>query len=378
MRARRPTLEPKTRPVRRIGPNILGGPEPSELPTIQPPPSAIKCFFSFARGPRFRGEDPPESPPTAAAVLTTGTQPYALNPRAALRLQFWVCGVFEVHDGRSRLWARLTSIFFFLPRTWFKGHPAAGSRGSAVPAAWRTSFLSRCPKRLYYPTALFSSSHPAYLLSRARYLARFRDWVRNYRSWPAKVRCEPCPELCLNGVARSGGAGCFCARFCGADPHDNSRSTLSHDALARPHSVVYFSHGSPEPGVVRVHMLQVTALNHGSGSTSNVASTGRPHFTRRTIEPLSVFAQDSRPATARTSELSTGRGADARWGSRRVRPKSLPENRRPSHNYRWHRPARHDTRWAGGLEGDHSGCPRSTVRPDLQPIAAGWGGGACG
>lgn len=36
-----------------------------------------------------------------AAVLTERTDALTLGP---LRLQFWVCGVFEVHDGRITLW----------------------------------------------------------------------------------------------------------------------------------------------------------------------------------------------------------------------------------------------------------------------------------
>lgn len=36
-----------------------------------------------------------------SAVLTERTDALTLGP---LRLQFWVCGVFEVHDGRITLW----------------------------------------------------------------------------------------------------------------------------------------------------------------------------------------------------------------------------------------------------------------------------------
>jgi limonene-1,2-epoxide hydrolase len=36
-----------------------------------------------------------------AAVLTERTDALILGP---LRIQFWVCGVFEVHDGRITLW----------------------------------------------------------------------------------------------------------------------------------------------------------------------------------------------------------------------------------------------------------------------------------
>jgi limonene-1,2-epoxide hydrolase len=43
-----------------------------------------------------------------AAVLTERTDALIIGP---LRLQFWVCGVFEVHDGRITLWRDYFDFF---------------------------------------------------------------------------------------------------------------------------------------------------------------------------------------------------------------------------------------------------------------------------
>jgi limonene-1,2-epoxide hydrolase len=43
-----------------------------------------------------------------AAVLTERTDALIVGP---LRLQFWVCGVFEVHDGRITLWRDYFDFF---------------------------------------------------------------------------------------------------------------------------------------------------------------------------------------------------------------------------------------------------------------------------
>ena len=45
-----------------------------------------------------------------AAVLTERTDAMTFGP---LRLQFWVCGVFEVHDGRITLWRDYLNFFDF-------------------------------------------------------------------------------------------------------------------------------------------------------------------------------------------------------------------------------------------------------------------------
>jgi limonene-1,2-epoxide hydrolase len=48
------------------------------------------------------------------AVLTERTDALVLGP---LRLQFWVCGVFEVHAGRITLWRDYFDMFDFLKAT---------------------------------------------------------------------------------------------------------------------------------------------------------------------------------------------------------------------------------------------------------------------
>jgi limonene-1,2-epoxide hydrolase len=48
------------------------------------------------------------------AVLTERTDALIIGP---LRLQFWVCGVFEVHDGRISLWRDYFDMFDFIKAT---------------------------------------------------------------------------------------------------------------------------------------------------------------------------------------------------------------------------------------------------------------------
>lgn len=49
-----------------------------------------------------------------AAVLTERTDALIFGP---LRLQFWVCGVFEVHDGRITLWRDYFDLYDMLKGT---------------------------------------------------------------------------------------------------------------------------------------------------------------------------------------------------------------------------------------------------------------------
>lgn len=49
-----------------------------------------------------------------AAVLTERTDALVFGP---LRLQFWVCGVFEVHEGRITLWRDYFDMFDFAKAT---------------------------------------------------------------------------------------------------------------------------------------------------------------------------------------------------------------------------------------------------------------------
>jgi limonene-1,2-epoxide hydrolase len=60
-----------------------------------------------------------------ATVLNERTDAIVLGP---LRLQFWVCGVFEVHDGRITLWRDYFDMFDFVKAT------VRGIVGIAVPA----------------------------------------------------------------------------------------------------------------------------------------------------------------------------------------------------------------------------------------------------
>ena len=43
-----------------------------------------------------------------AAVLTERSDALIFGP---LRLQFWACGIFEVHDGRITLWRDYVDVF---------------------------------------------------------------------------------------------------------------------------------------------------------------------------------------------------------------------------------------------------------------------------
>jgi limonene-1,2-epoxide hydrolase len=65
-----------------------------------------------------------------AAVLTERTDALIAGP---LRLQFWVCGVFEVHDGRITLWRDYFDFFDMLKAT------ARGVAGLVIPSL-RASF----------------------------------------------------------------------------------------------------------------------------------------------------------------------------------------------------------------------------------------------
>ena len=60
-----------------------------------------------------------------ASVLTERTDVLVIGP---VRMQFWVCGVFEVHNGRITLWRDYFDMFDM-----FKG-TVRGLIGAAVPA----------------------------------------------------------------------------------------------------------------------------------------------------------------------------------------------------------------------------------------------------
>jgi limonene-1,2-epoxide hydrolase len=58
-------------------------------------------------------------------VLTERTDVLVFGP---VRLQFWVCGVFEVHNGRITLWRDYFDIFDFTKAI------GRGLLGAAIPA----------------------------------------------------------------------------------------------------------------------------------------------------------------------------------------------------------------------------------------------------
>ncbi len=66
-----------------------------------------------------------------AAVLTERTDALIFGP---LRLQFWVCGVFEVHDGRITLWRDYFDFFDMLKAT-VRGLAGAGAAVAASAAS---------------------------------------------------------------------------------------------------------------------------------------------------------------------------------------------------------------------------------------------------
>ena len=60
-----------------------------------------------------------------AAVLTERTDALIIGP---LRMQFWVCGVFEVHNGRITLWRDYFDLFDMFKAT------VRGLAGLVVPS----------------------------------------------------------------------------------------------------------------------------------------------------------------------------------------------------------------------------------------------------
>ncbi|MBU9764651.1 limonene-1,2-epoxide hydrolase [Mycobacterium sp. TNTM28] len=70
------------------------------LPTIYGRGRAMKLFRSMQGRTGFEVKIH-RIAADGAAVLTERTDALVFGP---LRLQFWVCGVFEVHDGRITLW----------------------------------------------------------------------------------------------------------------------------------------------------------------------------------------------------------------------------------------------------------------------------------
>jgi limonene-1,2-epoxide hydrolase len=98
------------------------------LPTIHGRSRALKLFGSMGAGSfevkvhRIAAD--------GAAVLTERTDALIFGP---LRLQFWVCGVFEVHDGEITLWRDYFDFFDMFKAT------VRGLVGLVVPSL-RASF----------------------------------------------------------------------------------------------------------------------------------------------------------------------------------------------------------------------------------------------
>ncbi|BBZ48549.1 nuclear transport factor 2 family protein [Mycobacterium heidelbergense] len=77
------------------------------LPTIRGGRKAIKLFRRMEGRAAFEVKIH-RIAADGAAVLTERTDALIFGP---LRLQFWVCGVFEVHDGRITLWRDYFDFF---------------------------------------------------------------------------------------------------------------------------------------------------------------------------------------------------------------------------------------------------------------------------
>jgi limonene-1,2-epoxide hydrolase len=94
------------------------------LPTIRGRARAIKPFRQMEGRMRFEVKIH-RIAADWAAVLTERSDALIFGP---LRLQFWVCGVFEVHDGRITLWRDYFDFFDMLKAT------ARGLAGLVLPS----------------------------------------------------------------------------------------------------------------------------------------------------------------------------------------------------------------------------------------------------
>jgi limonene-1,2-epoxide hydrolase len=94
------------------------------LPTIHGRARAIKLFRQMEGRAGFEVKIH-RIAADGAAVLTERTDALIFGP---LRLQFWVCGVFEVHDGRITLWRDYFDFFDMVKAT------ARGLAGLVLPS----------------------------------------------------------------------------------------------------------------------------------------------------------------------------------------------------------------------------------------------------
>jgi len=99
------------------------------LPTIHGRRRTIKLFSSLGGASAFEVKIH-RIAADGAAVLTERTDALIFGP---LRLQFWVCGVFEVHDGQIALWRDYFDFFDMFKAT------LRGLAGLVVPSL-RASF----------------------------------------------------------------------------------------------------------------------------------------------------------------------------------------------------------------------------------------------
>ena len=94
------------------------------LPTIRGRARALKLFRSMEGRAAFEVKTH-RIAVNGSSVLTERTDAIIIGP---VRLQFWVCGVFEVHDGRITLWRDYFDTVDFLKAI------ARGLLGAVVPA----------------------------------------------------------------------------------------------------------------------------------------------------------------------------------------------------------------------------------------------------
>ncbi|MFZ0905745.1 MAG: limonene-1,2-epoxide hydrolase family protein [Mycobacterium sp.] len=94
------------------------------LPTIHGRNRTIKLFSSLGAASAFEVKIH-RIAADGAAVLTERTDALIFGP---LRLQFWVCGVFEVHDGQIALWRDYFDFFDMFKAT------LRGLAGLVVPS----------------------------------------------------------------------------------------------------------------------------------------------------------------------------------------------------------------------------------------------------
>jgi len=94
------------------------------FPTIRGRARAIKLFRGMQGKARFEVKIH-RIAVNGASVLTERTDVLVVGP---VRLQFWVCGVFEVRDGRITLWRDYFDMFDFTKAV------VRGVLGAVVPA----------------------------------------------------------------------------------------------------------------------------------------------------------------------------------------------------------------------------------------------------